>query len=388
MNTPYSQPMTTPLRTTGSTAGWGLFLTSSWTWCIGMWLPLVLMTQYGWPGFWLFAIPNVLGCAGMGYLIRSRQQSERLVVLHRGPMRWFSVATIAYQLFFLAFIFGGRGWMPSVLDGTLPGLVVPLIAFAIALAMSWLPWKAWPWLGALVFLATMGSWIASGNGFSEDIGWSGTEPELELWPLAPIIILGFIACPWLDPTFHRARQLAPSRHAFGVFGICFFVVLLFVATYFRFYSFETWDLVLPFLFYQATFTISVHMREIRLLEANDGWGSTSLLTTISLLGVAIGFLIWMTCCFDIARAWLDDTYLRFLGLYGLVFPAWILAFMLGNARRDTLTISLLVIGLLIAMPMAELGMIHDTRWWLLPPVIVVMATATVISVIGGNRSAT
>ena len=173
-----------------------------------------------------------------------------------------------------------------------------------------------------------------------------------------------------------------------MFGICFFAVLLFVATYFRFYSFETWDLVLPFLFYQATFTISVHMREIRLLEANDGWGSTSLLTTISLLGVAIGFLIWMTCCFDIARAWLDDTYLRFLGLYGLVFPAWILAFMLGNARRDTLTISLLVIGLLIAMPMAELGMIHDTRWWLLPPVIVVMATATVISVIGGNRSAT
>lgn len=383
MKTRYSQNMTTPLATTSASVGWGLFLTSSWTWCIGMWLPLVLMVQFGWPGFWLFAIPNVLGCAGMGYLIRSRRQSETLVARHRGPMRWFSVATIAYQLFFLAFIFGGRGWFPTVLDGTLPGLVVPLVAFAIAVAASWLPWKAWPWFGSLIFLATMGTWIATGNGFSQSIGSSGTEPDLELWPLAPIIILGFLACPWLDPTFHRARQLAPSRQAFGVFGICFFAVLLFVTTYFQFDSFDTWTLVLPFLFYQATFTMSAHLREIRLLEAPDGWGRTTLLSAISLVGVAIGYLLWLTCCFDIARDWLDDTYLRFLGLYGLVFPAWILAFMLGNARQTTGMIALLVIGLVIALPMAEVGMIHDTRWWLLPPVIVVIATATIISVIGG-----
>lgn len=297
-------------------------------------------------------------------------------------MRWFSVATIAYQLFFLAFIFGGRGWFPSVLDGTLSGLMVPIVGFLIAMLACRLPWKAWPWLGTLIFLATMGTWIATGNGFSSAIGFSGTEPAYELWPLAPIIILGFLACPWLDPTFHRARQLAPNRHAFGIFGICFFAVLLFVTTYFEFESFGTWSLILPFLFYQATFTMSAHLREIRELGAKDGWGSATLLSSLSLIGLAIGFLIWMTCCFDIAIEWLNDTYLRFLGLYGLVFPAWILAFMLGNARQSGGTILLLIVGLVIALPMAEIGMIHDSRWWLVPPVLLVIATAAVISVIG------
>ena len=342
-----------------------------------MWLPLVLITRYGWPGFWVFAIPNILGCAAMGYLVRSRESSMAMVQAHRGPMRWFSVATIAYQLFFLAFIFGEQGWMVGMSATTLPGLFVPLIAFGLALAASWLPWRAWPWLGTLVFAATMGTWCIVGTQFSERIEGSGSEPGINLWPLAPLIILGFLACPWLDPTFHRARQLAPSRHAFGVFGITFFAVLLFVTGYWHIDPPAPWGLILAFFIYQATFTMSAHLRELRLLSNRKN--RPAVLSSIALVGIVIGYGVWLVRGPALAEPWLDDIYLRFLALYGLVFPAWILAFMLGKGSRTPANYLLLVIGLVIALPMAEAGMLHTSKWWLVPAVVVVLATSAIIS---------
>lgn len=344
-----------------------------------MWLPIVLLGMYGWPGFWLFAIPNVIGCAAMGYLVKSRKHSQALVAKHRGPMRWFSVATIAYQLFFLAFIFGSQGWLLGMGEGTLLALIVPVIAFAIAIAASFLPRPAWPWLGALVFVATMVTWGFVGTGSMEQIENEGAAEPLELWPLAPLIILGFLACPWLDPTFHRARQCTPSRHAFGVFGLTFFAVLLFVTSYFHVTTPDPWKLILWFFCYQTIFTMSAHLREIRLLAAVNAWGSSVFLSACPVIGIVIGYSLWLLCCKAIATAWLDDTYLRFLALYGLVFPAWILAFMLGRGRWTAGNMILLLIGLVIAMSLAEWGMLHASKWWLLPAVVVVIATAAIIS---------
>ena len=62
------------------TAAWGLFLASSWTWCIGMYLPVPLLREYGWAGFLAFAIPNLVGCTVFGYLVsreRSRESAYR-----------------------------------------------------------------------------------------------------------------------------------------------------------------------------------------------------------------------------------------------------------------------------------------------------------------------
>ena len=374
--------MTNVIRTTANTAGWGLFLTSSWTWCIGMWLPSIMLFRYGWPGFWVFAIPNVLGCAIMGYLLRSREASTRMVAAHRGPMRWFSVATIAYQLFFLSYIFGIGDPETDVSSA----LYVPLLAWAVALIGSWLPWKAWPWFGTLIFAASMTTWIIRGTGLSID--FDQNEPDQDLWLLAPLIILGFLACPWLDPTFHRARQLAASKHAFGVFGVTFLVMLLFVASYCLPYPASYWELIVAFFCYQTIFTMSAHLREIRLLEAPDGWGTTGILTGLTLIGVAIGYGMFQVCCEELIGPWLLDTYLRFLALYGLVFPAWILAFMLGRGRRTPGRYLILAIGLLIALPMAEIGMLHASKWWLIPAVLIVIATAAVISSRQRDKKAT
>ncbi|MFN9077715.1 MAG: hypothetical protein ACK5WX_09870, partial [bacterium] len=49
----------------------GLALATSWTWCIGMFAPIVIGQMFGWPGILAFAVPNILGCALFGY-VRSR----------------------------------------------------------------------------------------------------------------------------------------------------------------------------------------------------------------------------------------------------------------------------------------------------------------------------
>ena len=40
----------------GQTVGWGLYASSSWTWCIGMFLPIILLDRFGTAGFWAFGL--------------------------------------------------------------------------------------------------------------------------------------------------------------------------------------------------------------------------------------------------------------------------------------------------------------------------------------------
>ncbi len=46
---------------------WPIFLACSWTWVIGMYLPMVLLERYGWWGYVIFAVPNVLGVMLFGW---------------------------------------------------------------------------------------------------------------------------------------------------------------------------------------------------------------------------------------------------------------------------------------------------------------------------------
>ena len=57
-----------------------MFCACSWTWCIGMYLPVILLRELGWPAVIAFAAPNLVGCAAFGYLLRDpagRAQSRR-----------------------------------------------------------------------------------------------------------------------------------------------------------------------------------------------------------------------------------------------------------------------------------------------------------------------
>src|SRR6267142_6505142 len=84
---------------------WGIFCACSWTWCIGMYLPRIMIERFGWPGFIVFAVPNVLGCAAFGYVVRNRARSDAITARHGAAMTAFSAVTIAYHLFFIVWMF-------------------------------------------------------------------------------------------------------------------------------------------------------------------------------------------------------------------------------------------------------------------------------------------
>jgi hypothetical protein len=51
--------------------------------------------------------------------------------------------------------------------------------------------------------------------------------------LAPVCVFGFLACPYLDLTFHRARQRSNRPRASFGWGFGFFFLLMFVFTRWR-----------------------------------------------------------------------------------------------------------------------------------------------------------
>ncbi|MEO0631212.1 MAG: hypothetical protein AAFY46_10885, partial [Planctomycetota bacterium] len=62
--------------------GWAAFLGVSWTWCIGMYLPILMVRDLGLAGYLVFAIPNVVGAAAMGWVLRSPASSLALTTRH------------------------------------------------------------------------------------------------------------------------------------------------------------------------------------------------------------------------------------------------------------------------------------------------------------------
>src|SRR5436853_7285427 len=103
---------------------WAFFLACSWTWCIGMFLPVLLVRNWGIWAWVVFAVPNVIGAAAMGFVIRSRQQSEDLLINHRIAVAFFSLITIAFHIYFVYWFVSHRLMGPWL-------LVIPVAAFLL-----------------------------------------------------------------------------------------------------------------------------------------------------------------------------------------------------------------------------------------------------------------
>jgi hypothetical protein len=336
------------------TLGWGLFLASSWTWCIGMFLPVIMLRDYGWLGFLVFALPNVAGCTLFGWRMPP-DRSARLLARCGWLAALFSVVTIAYHLFFVGFASRAlveASWRLDAVSSL--GLAVSLLIAAGAL--SFLPRAAWPWLGALAWIASIGCWIGwataapagaphegtSGGALEGLLAWSwtGSRPATDLLSLGWPLLFGFLWSPWFDLSFHRARRESGSPLAFLVFGAAFGSMLLFTAAYAA--DAGSFGLfVILHLALQSLFTVAVHLRELR--EAAPAaassppaasspavapsptrpapsspdlprrtWLHSSLLTP--------SVLLWAVAALLGASAPDESNYLRFLVFYGLVVP--------------------------------------------------------------------
>ncbi|MCH7546582.1 MAG: hypothetical protein IID30_09310 [Planctomycetes bacterium] len=337
-----------------------------------MYLPALMLERFGWPGLLIFAIPNILGCAAFGYILKNRERSLALVLKHRKAMKCFSLVTIAYHVFFIGF--ASLYLLPPDLASTWIPLVACPALILIGWALSVLPFRVMPVFALLVYAASLFAFARHGIDPLRDIIGEGSWPSNELVWLAPAFTFGFLLCPYLDPTFHRALQQSDNRHAFGVFGIAFAVMILFTCAYWTIAQTKLTWIIGAHLLTQSIFTVAVHMKEVRALSIDCCQWRTSVTMLAPLIVLPLAFA---GVLFDNPFQGLDDIYIRFLGFYGLIFPAYVLLFM-GPLRTMSLTRSNLVTyGMVVIIGSAcyEAGYLHHLPWMVIIPLAVLLGLA-------------
>jgi hypothetical protein len=362
-----------------SRLGWAIFLGCSWTWCIGMFLPVLLVRELGIWGWIVFAIPNVIGAAAMGWVLRNPDSSRRIVEKHAAACRAFSAVTIAFHVFFLLWFVPRLIGLPAAAGAF--ALVVLYLLLTLARPVADL------FIARAVFLISLWLFVMFLEKRLTTIPLSGSHPTIDAVFLAPACILGFALCPYLDLTFHRARQsLADrkrSRIAFGLgFGVIFFSMIVFSLCYATALS----PLIAPdwgqhlrpafgwvigfHMILQAAFTLAIHARSLAESRIRPGGiFALLLLAQIAIFAALASPLLprW----FDLDPG--ELVYRLFMSFYGLVFPAYVWICMLpGRGDLSAASLRALILALFVAAPCFWLGFIADHMIWLLPGVLAVV----------------
>jgi len=370
-----------------------------------MFLPVLLVRDYGIWGFAVFAVPNVLGAAGMGWVLRSREASVRLVDRHAGAAVWFSAVTIVFQAFFLGFVaWLFSEWFHEVYPrlvlliavavfsaALLHGVVLGVGAYVVSAAL------------ALVFLANADwppphTWVPPS-------GW-GNDSTIPLIWLAPVTSFGFLLCPYLDLTFHKARQslgLAPARVAFTLgFGVFFLSMIVFTLAYSGLFLHDLWYfgdelavLVFVHMALQASFTAGIHLRAIA--HQPKAGGTRSLPWWVSVGAVVALFMVMFEWRYvgiwdwrpglEISPAF-ETLYRMFMAFYGLVFPAYVWLCVIptrdGHSGPSRWKVLVLAGAVGMAAPMFYMGFIERQTAWLGPGLGVVLLARLLVR---GQRAA-
>jgi hypothetical protein len=346
-----------------------------------MFLPVLLVRDMGLWGWIVFAVPNVLGAAAMGWVLSRPGQSEQMVAAHLPACAAFSSVTIAFHVFFLL-------WFVPRLVG-LPASAIAFALAAIYLLFSMarekldLPAAAMVWMFSLV----MAGLFLSRSGVP-NIPVTGPQTLGPLW-LAPVCIFGFVLCPYLDLTFHRARQAlgpAESRAAFGLgFGVCFLAMIVFSLLY----AMMLWPLlgagwrehlqpllgpiIAAHMIVQAAFTLAVHTRSF--VSAPVGRGAVLMLVVLAQLALFLGLGANLLPRYHGLDAG-EVIYRLFMAFYGLIFPAYVWLCIVpgrdGVAGVTPAKARALVLSITLAAPMFWLGFIENRMVWLGPGLLIVL----------------
>lgn len=374
---------------------WGAYLACSWTWCIGMFLPALLMRDMGWNGFLVFAIPNVLGAAAMGWVLRSKLQSERFVERHPAAIWWFSTITLAFHVFWLM-------WILQFLRAAFP---VPelylIIVGAIVIAFTMMTRRAakferLPQVAMLLMVVSLS--VCAAAFILPDLSYE-TKAMVEgapktiapLWML-PITIFGFALCPYLDITFHHARQQLDTqsngRLGFTIGFVVFFALMIVLTTRYSGAIIAVLDgrvvnptqhlwigaAILLHILCQWVFTVQAHLDRIRTIPG----ASTSRQQGMMLVIIAGGLLGIISQRLP-AHADLrggEIIYRSFLGAYGLVFPTYMLYLaILSRKANARFALRLMWIAILGATPMFWMGFMERETIWLTGGISVIILGA-------------
>jgi hypothetical protein len=375
-----------PQKTNGGWLGWAIFLGVSWTWCIGMFLPVLLVRDYGVWAWVVFAVPNVVGAAAMGWFI-SADRSRLMVCAHRTAMTAFSIVTVAFQLFFAAWVFSRPSWQHAGCGWYLIGIV----SVALAAMMR----KSSRLLAAMILFAS----VACAIGMLHDgeaqlnvpqmAGGFSTAPSPALGWLVPDFLLGFLLCPYLDSTFHRARQILDDPDAKRAFGVGFGVIFLAAVVLTLLYSHtarsamdqqQSTHLILRWIalywMLQLGFTVGVHLIGDD-VQNQQQRSRTGLIAIAAIAGAAAALALTRQL-----MAPGETIYLCFMSFYGLAFPAYVwLCIVPGRgvmapSRRAN---SVFAVAVAIAAPMFWWAFIDHILIWGTTGVAVVLFSRVLIS---------
>lgn len=366
-----------------------VFLACSWTWCIGMWLPVYLCAEFGWPGWVAFIVPNCIGAAAVGVIIRSREHSERLEARHPQAFRWFSIVTIAFHAFFLAAMFTWvfEDFTSVRLVGPVAAMVV-LVAGYIATRMST---RGFLISAVCVFLASAGTVVGialtapRGALSVPTVTGPGGLPGLAA--AFPVIAIGFLLCPLLDLTFHRVRRDLPGRAGGWVFIIGFAVFFPPLVTYTLYYAGGVLRGIVSLylmlhLAAQAWFTVAAHMRELRerggASDVTAKGRSLGFMSGLFVFAVALGEIAARGGQFSEGYTFVRLGYELFMSMYGLTFPAYVWIVMIERGTPMRVRVVAWLAACAIAAPMYWVGYIMQHYVWLLPGVGVVLVAPLVM----------
>lgn len=397
----------------GSAITWGCFLACSWTWVIGMYLPIYLLIDFGLLGSLAFALFNVPGALLVGWIWRRAGQSQQFVRHNEGAMRLFSIATVIFHIGFLGWFLEQRAL--EYLDDYAPGAVAIGLLMIGAMLLGALGSRTWRGLAVVVMLGSIAAIIATSiTSGGEGVGDPRVViPAHDVFALAlasPAIALGFLLCPHLDLTIHRARQESPGRTGTAAFVIGFGVLFLTLIAFTVFYGAGaiggSWSgYVIAYIAVQSTFTLGAHLRELfelgvvfRAGPAHDQQrGSrrrrSAITAALSTAGLVLAILVGIA----LVERWLDLgvyeitvrdpdgdpatirrtraprlLYESFLSLYAIVFPAWLwIGVIMGEGLGRKSRFGLWAIALVIAGPLFGYGYIEG-QFWLIPVSVAVV----------------
>jgi hypothetical protein len=292
-------------------------------------------------------------------------------------MAFFSAATIAYQVFFAGWLWGpvlaesyrittGEGTMlasggvfgVAVLLAALPRGIVWLVA-AGALPLSLATFALLPWDSAHT-VATRGEW----------------PPEALVFVL-PTILFGFALSPNLDLTFHRARQEVRTGERptnFAVFGVAFASMLVLTVCYGAVMKGGlNSPAVRAHMGLQLALTSALHLSELRIARITPNWRM--------LLGLGAGVAGLVAALAAPGR----ETYFRFLGLYGLLFPAYALLALRTAGRPTRAHWFVLLASCGLVAPLLDRGFNDQPSMWT-PLAFLIPVGAIVLATRRGSRS--
>ena len=366
--------------------GWAVYLGMSWTWCIGMFLPVLLVRNYGIWGWVVFAVPNVLGAAAMGWVLREQRDSRQIADAHRPMLAAFSFVTVSFQIFFAFWIF----WRIRIDPGHFVKATMAL-ALMVLLVSRVHPASARV-VAAAVFLVSCVCIVQTtrhGMNWPVDAWyreWRRGYQAGGVGLLAPVCAFGFLFCPYLDRTFHAARQPLTARDARLAFtvGFCVFFLAMIVFTLayapamlWKFNSVPYYDPLYWWLqvhlLVQLAFTIGIHCAN----PLGEGAArSMSRAIAFMLAALACGYAAFIATLDLQPRKYESGelVYRLFMAFYGLVFPAyvWLAVIPSPHAKPPMRSLAVFAAATVLAVPFYWLGFIDQKMIWLLPGLLIVL----------------